>query len=116
MPNYARLLRAALMPSLMLELAIAGAAVAQELPRFDVVAFCHQIATRNNETMKFDGEFSPSEFAGCKHIEQSAYNELTGNQWDRFPAAMRQSCLKESSAGLYFPSYRQLLGCLVGSS
>src|SRR5512146_458018 len=102
MPHYARPLRAALIPLLMLTLPIVGPAVAQELPRFDVAAFCHQIATRNNETKKFDGEFSPDQFAGCKQIEQSAYNELSGNvHWDRLPVAMRQSCLKEASAGLY---------------
>jgi hypothetical protein len=114
MPNQGTLLCTALMP--LLVLATAGAAIAQELPRFDVAAYCHQIATRNNEAMNFDGEFSSSEFAGCKRIEQSAYDELTGNaRWDKFPGAMRESCLKKGSADAYSPSYRQLLRCLAGS-
>lgn len=106
-------LRAVLMAFFVLEFAITGAAIAQELPRFDVAAYCRQIATRNNDTKKFDSEFSPTEFAGCKHIEQSAYDELTINaRWDKGPIAMRQSCLERASTGLYFPSYQQLLSCL----
>jgi tetratricopeptide (TPR) repeat protein len=82
-----------------------------EIPSFDVEAYCHQQATKNNE-------LSLSGLGYCKGIEQMYYDELTGKQhvvgerWEKFPAEAQQSCLKEIANHKYKASYADLTHCL----
>jgi hypothetical protein len=80
-----------------------AAAVAQELPRFDVDRHCRTVAA-------FGGTYSESLFGGCMDMEQTAYDELKG-RWSQLPSTTRQHCIQV--ARFADPgSYSLLQGCL----
>jgi hypothetical protein len=94
---------------------------AQELPRFDVDAYCHKLAVEM-------GGDTPSNFGACKSNEQMFYDALTGGtdlgktlgdamgvRWDKASAAVREDCLKHSLSWGYH-SYQAVIGCLSAAS
>jgi hypothetical protein len=96
-------------------LMVATTAAAQELPNFDVEAYCTKLATEYGFN---GGKFSPSMFGACKSNEQNLYDVLTGKgdiakilglQWDKFPAAVREHCL----SSVFSTSYQGIMGCLA---
>jgi len=66
-------------------------AVAQEMPRFDVEAYCKKIAS-------FGGSYSAVTDESCFEMEQSSYNNLKGS-WSQLPDRMRDYCVKIAKFG-----------------
>jgi hypothetical protein len=77
-------------------------APAQEMPRFDVIGHCRQIAI-------YRGRYSDTLFRGCMEMEQSVYDGLKP-RWPALSAAVRQRCIQ--IANFSGPgSYSLLKGC-----
>lgn len=80
----------------------AGAAIAENLPRFDVETECRKVAS-------VGGSFSEMTYAGCFEMEQQAY-DLLKEMWPEMPASVRTECLKIARFG-GAGSYMTLQGC-----
>lgn len=84
--------------------ALLTSAHAGELPRYDVKAWCHELATSG-------GSFSEVLYGTCMDQEQSAYNQLK-EKWTTAPAKTRQWCDELARAGGGAGSYTLLQTCL----
>lgn len=75
---------------------------AQELPRFDVKAHCHEVAS-------FGGTYSALTERGCFDLEQSSYDSLK-REWADLPASVKRECISVASFG--GGDYMTLRGCV----
>lgn len=81
----------------------AGPAAAQDMPRYDVAAYCDQIAA-------FGGAPSAVIRNGCVQQEQAAYDALKA-KWAALPANMQKHCNQVATA-VGMGSYAILKGCV----
>jgi hypothetical protein len=85
-------------------IAVAGAAWAQELPRYDPAPGCKRFADAG-------GTYSEQVYALCLAQEQDAYDKFK-RQWAEIPTPIRERCDQLGSAGGDGGSYRVLQLCL----
>ena len=81
----------------------ASTAGAQEMPKYDVDAYCASLA-------KFGGGHSEMMKDGCFQLEQSSYDNLK-ETWPSLAPAMKRECMKIASFGSP-GSYMMLQGCV----
>ena len=79
------------------------AALADEIPRFDVETQCEMVAS-------IGGEFSNVTYNGCIQMEQAAYNRLQ-TEWASIPGGVRRQC-EEVATVTGSGSYSTLGGCI----
>src|SRR5918998_5980240 len=85
-------------------IAVAGAAWAPELPRYDPAPGCKRFADAG-------GTYSEQVYALCLAQEQDAYDKLI-QRWAEFPTPIRERCDQLGSAGGDGGSYRVLQLCI----
>lgn len=83
--------------------AVSMPASAQEMPRFDVEAYCKKIAN-------FSGSYSAVTDESCFDMEQSSYDNLK-RSWSELPSKMREYCTKIAKFG-GGGSYMTLESCI----
>jgi hypothetical protein len=100
------------MRGLLLAVALAGsaagvtaAALAAELPRIDVEAYC-----RWAESLAY-GRLDPHGFNTCIRAEQEAYDQLKNKTWAEASEEVQKACIEHERI-VPNPSYRTLAPCL----